>query len=258
VVEHFVAKIVSLIKEHYLLRDRLQPGQTVWMAVAVDERPAFRKSMRQTRQVPVVLTLVNQKDIAALKQGVSYQQVLQEAIARVTHEAYAQGGVLSLVDLGLLFVRSDTAIRGAIRPYEERTQQVLPRRGTVHDLGMTVSHKRIICYKAFVQGKTTPAIALETAHSPDAVDRYLLDFARVFFAVYKRGMSPEETAFTINRGVRLVKTYLDLIHEFGLAEPQITARVPDELFMIESNNLPENERREKATCRSLAPVSSKG
>jgi hypothetical protein len=45
--------------------------------------------MRQTRQVPVVLTLVNQKDIAALKQGVSYQQVLQEAIARVTHEAYA-------------------------------------------------------------------------------------------------------------------------------------------------------------------------
>ena len=258
VVEHFVAKIVSLIEKHYLLRGRLQPGQTVWMAVDVDERPAYRKSMRQTRQVPVVLTLVNQEDIAALKQGASHQQVLQDAIARVTHEAHAQSGVLSLVDLGLLFVRSDAAIRRVIKLYEERTQQVLPRRGTVHDLGMTVSHKRIICYKAFVERKTTPAIALETAHSPDAVDRYLLDFARVFFAVYKRGLSPEETAFTIDRGVRLVNTYLDLIHEFGLAEPQITERVPDELFVIESNNLPDIERREKAIHRSLAPVSSKG
>lgn len=248
VVDHFVTKIMTLIQEHFLLRDRLQPGQTVWMAVAVDERPAYHKSMRQTRQVPVVLTLVNQDDIAALKQGVAHQRVLQEAIARVTHEACEQGGVLSLVDLGLLFARTTKAVRGAVKAYEERTQQVLPRRGTLHDLGMTVTHKRQICHKAFVQGKTTPTIALETYHSPDAVDRYLLDFARVFLAVHKRGLSPEDTAFTIGRSLRLVKTYLDLIQEFGLAEPQVTDRVPVELLKFDNQDLNENERREKATC----------
>jgi hypothetical protein len=258
VVKHFVAKIMALLEEHFLLREHLQPGQTVWMAVAADERPGYRKSMRQTRQVPVVLTLVNQEDIAALKQGAAHHQILQEAVARVTYEAYQQGGVLSLVDLGLLFSRSPYAVRRAIRPYEERTQQVLPRRGTVHDLGMTVSHKRLICYKAFVEAKTTPTIALETFHSPEAVDRYLLDFARVFLAVHKRGLSPKDTAFTIGRSLRLVNTYLDLIQEFGLAEPQITARVPVDLFKFTNQDLGENERREKATCRSLAPVSSKG
>ena len=147
---------MALLEEHFLLREHLQPGQTVWMAVAADERPGYRKSMRQTRQVPVVLTLVNQEDITALKQGAAHQQVLQEAVARVTHEAYQQGGVLSLVDLGLLFARSPNAVREAMILYEERTQQVLPRRGTVHDLGMTVSHKRLICYKAFVEAKNHP------------------------------------------------------------------------------------------------------
>jgi len=69
VVGHFVDKLMALLNEHYLLRDRIQPGQTVWMAVAVDETPGYGKLMSHTRQVPVVLTLVNQADIAALRKG---------------------------------------------------------------------------------------------------------------------------------------------------------------------------------------------
>jgi hypothetical protein len=230
VVGHFVSEMMSLLDAHYLLRERLQPGQTVWMAVDVDEKPAYRKSMSQTRQVPVVLTLTSQQDITALKQGASRQQVLRQAIARVTQEAYQQGGVLSLIDLGLLFARSPNAISQRIKDYERETGQQLPRRGTIHDLGPTLSHKRIICYKAFVEGKTTLTIARETFHSPEDVDRYSLDFARVYLAVYKRRLSPEEAAFTIGRSVSLVKQYISLIEEFGLSEEQVTNRVPTELL----------------------------
>lgn len=238
VVEHFVAKMMSLIEEYYLLRDRLQPGQTVWIAVDVDEKPAYRKSMSQTRQTPVIVTLINQEDIAELKQGASYQQILRKAIARVTQQAYQQGGVLSLADLSLLFARSPQMIAKQIKDYERETGQQLPRRGTVHDLGRTLSHKRTICYKAFVEGKTTPTIARETYHTPEAVDRYLLDFARVYLAVQKRKLSPEETAFTIGRPVDLVKQYVTLIREFGLSEDQVADRVPDELL---TNREPEDQ-----------------
>jgi hypothetical protein len=230
VIEHFVAKMMSLMDEYYLLRDRLQPGQTVWIGVDVDEKPAYRKSMSQTRQTPVILTLTNQEDIAELKKGASHQQILRKALARVTREAYQQGAVLSLTDLGLLFARSSQAIAKQIQDYEHETGQQLPRRGTVHDLGRTLSHKRTICYKAFVEGKTTPTIARETYHTPKAVDRYLLDFARVYLAVHKRKLSPEETAFTIGRPVSLVKQYVTLIQEFGLSEDQVADRVPDELL----------------------------
>lgn len=238
VVGHFVDKLMALLDEHYLLRDRIQPGQTVWMAVAVDETPGYGKLMSNTRQVPVVLTLVNQADIAALRKGAGRPPVLRQAIARVAREAYAQGGVLTQVDLELLFARSRSNISYLITQHEKETKQVVPRRGTVHDMGRAPTHKRIICYKAFVEGKLTHVIARETCHTPFAVDHYLLDFARVYFAVHRRSLSSEEAAFTLGRSLSLVKTYLALIDEFGLSESQIADRVSTELLTSNEQETP--------------------
>lgn len=235
VVGHFVDKLMVLFDAHHLRRERVQPGQIVWMAVAADETAGYRKPMSHTRQVPVILTLVEQDDISSFKQGVPRHEVLQQAIARVAREAYEQGGVLSTIDLSLLLARSRPTISVMIKRYENRTQQVVPRRGTVHDMG-SVSHKRIICYKAFVEGKPTHVIARETYHTPLAVDNYLLDFARVYFAVHQRGLSPEEAAFTLRRSLRLVKTYLNLIQEFGLSRRHITARLSIELLTSDNDD----------------------
>jgi hypothetical protein len=238
VVRHFVDKLMALLDEHYLLHDRIQPGQTVWMAVAVDETPGYGKLMSNTRQVPVVLTLVNQADIVALRKGTRRRQVLRQAIARVAREAYVQGGVLTQVDLQLLFARSHSAISYLVTQYEKETKEVVPRRGTVHDMGRAPTHKRIICYKAFVEGKPTHIIARETCHTPFAVDHYLLDFARVYFAVHQRGLSPEEAAFTLGRSLSLVKTYIALIDEFGLSESQIADRVSTEFLTSNEQETP--------------------
>ena len=56
------------------------------------------------------------------------------------------------------------------------------------------------------------------------MDRYLLDFSRVYFAHVERGMSLEETVFATQRPRYLVKEYLVLIEEFGLERDQIYAR----------------------------------
>jgi hypothetical protein len=223
VVELFVDKLLQIMETHTAARHRLQAGQTLWLAVAVDERPGY-KSMYRTRHVPVVLTLTNQADLAALQTEEKRGTIFKRAVVRVAREAYAQGGVLTCTELAFLFHHHVGHISRLIREYEAETGEVVPRRGNVHDMGGTISHKVIICRKAFLEGKPTHVIARETSHSPESVDRYLLDFARVHFATIQRGMTAEETAFAIQRPLRIVRQYVKLIEAFDLEVQQVYER----------------------------------
>jgi hypothetical protein len=221
VIELFVDKLLELVDSYRMARDRLKPGQTLWQAVAVDERPGYRKPMTRTRQVPVVITVANQDDIADLRNNVKFPDILTRALVRCSNEAYAQGGVLTVTDLSVVFLRSVSHLAQLICAYESETGEVVPRRGNIHDIGRTVTHKRIICRKAYLEGKLTPTIARETFHSPEAVDRYILNLGRVYFATVKQGTTLEEAAFALQQRVGIVKQYIQLIEEFGLDEQQV-------------------------------------
>jgi hypothetical protein len=252
VIELFVDKLLELVDTYRIERGRLKPGQTVWQAVAVDERPGCRKPMTETRQVPVVITIANQQDIEDLRTGVKRTRVLQRALVRAGNDAYAQGGVLTCTDLGLLFNHSAGRIAGLIREYEAETGEVVPRRGNVHDMGRTVSHKWIICRKAYLEGKLTPTIAREAFHSPEAVDNYILGLARVYFATVQRGMTPQEAAFALQQSLYLVEEYVEMVEEFGLDEQQVYERVDVRMAAQDDKGEPalareicQNERREQ-------------
>jgi len=225
IIELFVDKILELVDAYRIARDRLKPGQTVWQAVAVDERPGYRKPMTRTRQVPVVITVANQDDIADLRHNVKRSELLKRALVRAANDAYAQGGVLTCTDLSVLFHRGHSRVAELIREYEAETGEVVPRRGNIHDMGRTVSHRRIICRKAYLEGKPTHVIARETSHSPEAVDNYILTLARVYFATVQRGMTPEETAFAIQQPLSFVQQYVRLIKEFALDDQRVYNRV---------------------------------
>ena len=229
IIEMFVDKLLLLVDRYHIERDNLQPGQTLWLAVAIDEAPGYRKPIYVTRQVPVVLTLVNQEDIAAMRQGRSWTEIFQNRLVRVMKEAHAQGGLLTSSDLSVLFHHSHSRVAELIRQYETQTGQVVPRRGNLHDMGRTVTHKRIICRKAFLEGKTTDVIARETNHSPEAVDHYLLDFSRVYYATVLKGMSVEEATFAIQRPRSLVEEYVKLLVEFGLNNQRLLERIQIQL-----------------------------
>lgn len=230
IIERFVDKLLSWVDAYRIVRERLRPGQTLWSAVAIDERPGRSKPMSETRQVPVILAITGQEDVAELRQGAGHPRVLQRAVVRAAFDAYAQGGVLTTTDLSVLFHRSYSTVARLIQAYETETGEVVPRRGNVHDIGRTVSHKRIICRKAYLEGKTTPVIARETCHSPEAVDAYILDFARVYFASIERGMPVEGTVFAVQRPRYLVEEYLRLIAEFGLDKEHIYRRCEVDLL----------------------------
>jgi hypothetical protein len=252
VIELFVDKLLELVDTYRIERERLKPGQTVWQAVAVDERPGYRKPMTETRQVPVVITIANQQDVADWRNGVKWTRILRRSLVRAAHDAYAQGGVLTCTDLGLLFNHSVGRIAALIREYEAETGEVVPRRGNIHDMGRTISHKWIICRKAYLEGKLTPSIAREVFHSPEAVDNYILGLARVYFATVRQGMTPHEAAFALQMSLYLVEEYVGMIEEFGLDDEKVYDRVDGRLAVQDDKNEPalakeicQNERREQ-------------
>lgn len=252
VIELFVDKLLELVDSYRIARDRLKPGQTLWQAVAVDEWPGYRKPMTCTRQVPVVITVTNQDDIADLRDNVKFPDILTRALVRCANEAYAQGGVLTVTDLSVLFHRSVSHLAQLICAYESETGEVVPRRGNIHDIGRTVTHKRIICRKAYLEGKLTPTIARETFHSPEAVDQYILNLGRVYFATVKQGMTPQQAAFALQQPVGIVKQYVQLIEEFGLDERQVYDCVEAQMPICDGGIAPvvaseskRNERREQ-------------
>lgn len=252
VIDLFVDKLLELVDTYRIEQGRLKPGQTVWQAVALDERPRCRKPMTETRQVPVVITIVNQQDIEDLRNDVKWTQVLQRALVRAANDAYAQGGVLACSDLGLLFNHSVSRISTLISEYEAETGEIVPRRGNIHDMGRTVSHKWIICGKAYLEGKLTPTIARETYHSPQAVDSYTLGLARVYFATVQQEMTPQEAAFALQQSLYLVQEYVEMIEEFGLDEQSVYDRLDSRLVVPGDESDPslekqtcQNERREQ-------------
>jgi hypothetical protein len=263
VVNLLVDRLLQIVAQYQVARENLQPGQVLWPAIALDESPGYRKPVYATRQVPVILTLANQEDVADLRQGVKWNEILRRALVRVLREAHSQGGVLTTADLSVLFHRSHSWVADMIRQYEQETGEVVPRRGNVHDMGRTVTHKRIICRKAYLEGKTTDVIARETSHSPEAVDHYLLDFARVYYALVLRGMSVEEVTFAIQRPRSLVEEYVKLIVEFGLHNQQLAERIQaqlekskDRIGIGQKAKLAENERREQAQPMKVDPLPS--
>jgi hypothetical protein len=214
----FVAEVTRLAEQFYPARERLRPGQTLWWAVAKDDLPHEHHSLRQTRLVPVVLTLVALEDIQALAQRTPRTTVTERIVVRLLREAENQGGVLAETDTALLLAHSAARISELVRGYEKRTGEVLPRRGTLHDLGPSVTHKRVIARKVLKERKSTAQTARETAHTPESVDRYLLDLMRCYVCLKRAQQSPEQTAFATGLSLALVNEYVALIDELGLSD----------------------------------------
>ena len=153
--------------------------------------------------------------------------------------------------MAILFHHSSSRVAELIRTYEAETGEIVPRRGTAHDMGRTLSHKKIICRKAYREGKPPHVIARETDHSPEAVDHYLVNLSRVYFAVVQRGMTLAEAAFATQLPVGIVQQYVRLIEELDLDFQQVYAQSDDQMSRCDGvepahpGHTGQNERREQ-------------
>jgi len=203
--------ILDVVSAHVRPTEHMRHGQALWMGIAVDDPPR-RQRTADTRMVPVALDLSTPEDIHARLDGKSPRERLGAKAVRLCEQAYQQGALLSNCDLSELLGYDARTISAALVKHETKSGKVVPRRATLHDVGSGLTHKRIICWKRYAQGKPADLVAMETHHSLEAVDRYLGQFDRVRHC-RKEGFAPEKIAFTLNCSVALVNEYLAIDRE---------------------------------------------
>lgn len=218
IMKLFTDKVEKLIAEFYPPTSHLKMGQLLWFAVAKDEKTSYGKSIDTTRIVPVVLTLVNHHDILKFKNAQRLKTIKKDIMARLYQEADQQGGTLSETDISLITLSGSSTVTKYTLDYEKEHDTILPRRGTIHDMGRSVTHKAIICKKRKIERKSTSTVASETYHSHEAVDRYTLDLDRVSFCLEKE-LSIDDVSFVTGLSKNLVIEYNNLAQEIKHSPP---------------------------------------
>lgn len=185
---------------------RLKPGQLLWNALDKNTRGDSPKR----RYVPVVLSVICEKDIELLTQGVPMSKITERSIVRMIQEAYQQGGILSSRDIGLITLRQPSWASALRKRFETQNGCTLPHTGALHDMGSTVSHKATIIRKAVLEKKDPASVAQECHHSQAAVDRYLKDYHRVK-TLYQLNHDVEFIHLTTQIAKHVISQYINII-----------------------------------------------
>jgi hypothetical protein len=211
VAETLAERVLSIVKTYSPPRSAVKPGQMVWLAVDATDRPGRGKSMAQTKLKPVIVTIVSQEDIHQLNNGVQLRKLLPDVVARILLETEEQGGVFSLVDVAAILNCSVVTVSKAREAWEKLHKKKLPTRGSIHDLGMTHTHKKEII-GLHLDGYFTSEIGRKTGHDPACVDRYIDDFQRVLLLA-QDGQTVSKISFYTGLTRHVIQQYLEIIKE---------------------------------------------
>jgi len=203
--------------------ERVPPKTVVWLAVRRDKH-GQRKGLSAADLLPVRLNVVTEKEVQLLtdpalgnnRRRRARPAFNQARFVRWCHEAYQQGGVLTQLDLSLLSGLSTAYISRILRQYEAETGAVVPTRGTVHDIGPSVTHKAEVI-RRWLRHQQPTQIARDLNHSQPAVDRYIADYQKVRLLAQKFPAADLPALSGLTASV--VRQYLDLLREY---EPDLT------------------------------------
>lgn len=213
-----VDDILATVEQCYT--ERVPPKSVVWLAVRV-EKQGRRKGISVTDLVPVQLQIYTESEVDLLtdpvlrKERRARRAFNRARFARWCFEACEQGGVLTQLDLSLLSGLSAHYVSKELRAYEEATAEIVPTRGTVHDLGPSVTHKAEVV-RRWLRHQSPVEIARETKHSQASVDRYIADYQRVRLLAQK--VSVDELPALTGLSAGVVEQYTELI---GRYEPDL-------------------------------------
>ncbi len=209
-----VDDLLTLIDEVY--SEHLPPRHINWPAVPI-RNGSKGKSPDIHQLINIRLQMVTDQEVAMLNdqqllgQKAAKRTFNQHRFARWCQEAYAQGGVLTLLDLSLLSGLGEGYVGYLLRQYQEEHQTTLPLRGTVHDLGPAVSHKAEVI-RRYLRGQSPADIARELNHTQSAVDIYIKDYEVTRKLVQKFPI--KEIPTLSRRSISLVKEHIKLIRQY--------------------------------------------
>jgi len=210
--EPLAKRIEQLVEEYFPPRERLRMGQVLWPAVDEAETAGYGKRIEHTKLKPVLLDVVTEEDIRDYLEGKPGNEIKKKAALRLFEQAKEQGGVLTSVDAASILHLNPATIGEYVRSHESETDTLVPRRGTIHDMGPSVTHKRQICRRVILEGRSIEETARDTRHSPAAVTRYVQDYRRVAACLHM-GLSIHQTSYATRIPQRLIKQYKDIMSQ---------------------------------------------
>jgi hypothetical protein len=151
--------ILEVVFEHMRPRDHVKHGQVLWMAIAVDDPPRQHQRIANTKLVPVLLDLSTAEDVHRRIDRLPAPERLLHRARRMCQQAYEQGGLLSNCDIAEMLHTGADYIGTLLAEYERSTNTIVPRRATLHDVGSGITHKSIICWKRYAEGKDPQIVA---------------------------------------------------------------------------------------------------
>jgi hypothetical protein len=204
----FVEELMNILDRFYYSKEKIKLGQMRWLAISKDTRP----TCDNPKFFPVTLTLISEVDIEKFCNGVNREEIVQDIMARLLTETYEQGGLLSMRDLSLIICYDQSYLSQLRLKYEKRKGTILHFTGYDQDMGTAISHKTVILRKIFLEKKDPVQVARETNHSPEAVERYCLDFNKMKWCT-ENGMSKQEIMAVTGMSVHLIDEYIKIIEE---------------------------------------------
>lgn len=189
------------------------------------------KSLSQAQMVRVRLTLDGGQEDLAIRRSQGIVALRHHRIERMAHQAYQQGGLLTLEDFAyrILNCGMRTLVRD-MKTFRERSI-VLPLRSTIKDMGRGISHRSLII-RHWLAGKEYEQISAATHHSPRAVANYVSKFIRCVWLA-GQGFETHTISFLVGLSAKLTAHYWKLYRESPIAEHRrrqlqadLTARQP--------------------------------
>ena len=206
----FASDIVELVQRCYKESWKLDVGQVLWYGAVATEKPHYGKNSKKTPLTPVILTLISKEDLEMKNTGYSDKEILAKKVIRLFKEAYQQNALLTHSDLAFLLHISTGTVSKIVNAYMNETKEIVPTRGIIHDIGRSITHKKIII-ELFKRGYQLPEIRNKTHHTEEAADRYIKAFKKVRKLHQK--MSIDEISQLLGMGKSLVKEYIALIDD---------------------------------------------
>lgn len=209
-----VQAVIDMAHQFFPESNHMRAGQINWTTIDKNEKPSYGKKIQDCHLTNVTLDLVREDDAQQRAEGKKLRDMKKEAVARLFQQSYEQGGTMTNAEVGILLKTSASTVSKYVREVERDQDIVIPRRGTIHDMGPSITHKEMIVRKLFLEGKPTDQVCYETCHSTEAVHRYISGFKKVLLC-RRKGLEDGQIAYATGMSRKLVQEYQKLLEELG-------------------------------------------
>lgn len=212
IADLLIETFMDIVNTYSIEKEKLSPYQILWPAIPKDDFPGYGKSTDKITHKTVILTLWETQELEALANGTPKAELLKSRIARLCKQTYAQDALLSMADVALILNIHASYASNLRKQWEKENNEILNTRGSYHDLGRGMSHKKQII-KDHLNGLYPSEIARKHKHDVSSVNRYIQDFERTL-PLFMENQPIAKIAFYTRLSVNLVQEYYKIYLEF--------------------------------------------